>query len=324
MTFSEVAQEWFETHKGAIAYSTQVNYRCCINLLSSIHGLKFEEIKYANLQKVINDKHAEGYSKSQLHKLKVVITQIYRHALIQEYIEKNPSLLLTLPSGLKYNRRNAISATSIEKILKFNHEYQLYFLTLFYTGIRRGEALALQWQDIDFDKKVMRICKAIAFKKNIPIIKEPKTENGFRIVPVPDKLLNILIESKGCSGNYIFTQKTTGKLHTHTSFKKMHKRWLTDLKAAYPDEPIENITSHMFRHNYITALFENNLPDYVVKEIVGHSDAAFTKRQYYHLSKSYLESSFREVRNIFLSKGPGFESPVAHQKALRTECLFSC
>ncbi len=88
MTFLEVAQEWMETHKGAISYSTQVNYKCCINLLSTIHQLSFQDIKYANLQKVINDKNAEGYSKSQLHKLKVVITQIYRHALIQEYTEK--------------------------------------------------------------------------------------------------------------------------------------------------------------------------------------------------------------------------------------------
>ncbi len=183
--------------------------------------------------------------------------------------------------------------------MAFEHEYQLYFLTLFYTGIRRGEALALQWNDIDFDKQILNIHKAIAFKQNAPIIKEPKTENGFRAVPIPEKLLSLLIQKKGHDDDYIFTQKTTGLPHTHTSFKKMHRRWLNDLKAAYPDENIENITSHMFRHNYITTLFEHNLPDYVVKEIVGHSDAAFTKRQYYHLSKSYLESSFNDIRGLF-------------------------
>lgn len=299
MTFLEVANEWLDTHKGSIGYATQVSYKCTINLLKPVHTKVFTDIKYADLQKVINDIYAQGYSKSQLQKIMVVLTLVYRHAIRQEYTEKNIAELLYISNNASCKRRDKISEVSIEKILSFPHQYQLYYVLLYYTGIRKGEALALQWSDVDFIKKVIKINKSVCFVNNQPVIKDPKTDNGYRLIPITDGLLELLKQKRGTKNGYIFTQVTTGLPHTSSSFKKMHKRWLKDLKAYYPEENIENITSHMLRHTYITYLFENNLPDYVVKEIAGHSDAAFTKRQYYHVSKKYLEANFEMVRNLF-------------------------
>lgn len=299
MKFIEVANEWFETHKGSVSYSTQLSYRCCINLMEPLHDMKFTEVKYSHLQKLINDKHSQGYSKSQLHHIKVVLCQIYKHAILQEYYEKNLGQLVSLPYNCKYHRRNPIPDEAIAKILSFEHQYQLYFLMLYYTGIRRGEALALQWKDIDFARKTISINKSLCFIDNTSVIKEPKTDNGYRTVPIPAAFSKTLKQHRRAPEDFLFTQITTGKIHTHSSFKKMQNRWLKDLQRAFPDDNIENVTSHMFRHTYITTLFENDFPDYLVKEIVGHADAAFTKRQYYHQSKKYLESSYERIRAIF-------------------------
>lgn len=299
MTFIEVANEWFETHKGSIAYSTQTSYRCCINLMKPLHEIKFTELKYSNLQKLINDKNAEGYSKSQLHHMKVVLCQIYKHAILQEYYEKNLGQLVSLPYNCKYRRRNPIPDETIAKIVGFKHQYQLYFLMLYYTGIRRGEALALQWKDIDFAQKTISINKSLCFVDNTSVIKEPKTANGYRIVPIPAAFSELLEQQRKAPETFLFTQVKTGRIHTHSSFRRMHNRWIKDLQQAFPNDNIENVTSHMFRHTYITTLFEHDFPDYLVKEIVGHADAAFTKRQYYHQSKKYLESSYNRIREIF-------------------------
>ena len=64
-------------------------------------------------------------------------------------------------------------------------------LTMLYCGLRRGELLALDWSDVDFENKVIHVTKSVIFNKNQPIIKGPKSKAGIRDVPIPDFLIEV-------------------------------------------------------------------------------------------------------------------------------------
>lgn len=132
-----------------------------------------------------------------------VLKQGFKFACELELITKNPTLKIKLPSSTE----KEVQALSREeqKIIenycfKSHKANYIGIIISLYTGIRLGELLALTWQNIDFDKKLMFIKKtAYSAKvegKNIIVIDKPKTKKANRVIPIPDKLLSILLEYK--------------------------------------------------------------------------------------------------------------------------------
>jgi len=177
-------------------------------------------------------------------------------------------------------------------------------LFIYYTGIRRGEAVALKWTDIDWKNNYVHINKSVEFIKNQPHVKKPKTENGDRVVPIPYAFMPYLrIMRSRSKTDYIFTQITTGKPHTESSYKKMWDRWFNDFNASLGGTKeyrvTRRFTAHMLRHTYITFLFENKVPDLIIQNVAGHADITFTRKQYTHLREEMERLSFANIRTIF-------------------------
>lgn len=61
-----------------------------------------------------------------------------------------------------------------------------------FTGMRRGEVLGLRWEDIDFEKKLITVSRAVSYTTNQPIVSEPKTQSGKRTIPLNDQLVEFL------------------------------------------------------------------------------------------------------------------------------------
>ena len=118
---------------------------------------------------------------------------------------------------------------------------------LYGCGLRRGEALALSVPDLDFANLSIRVTKSLAFDKNDPYIKPPKTSSGVRTVPIPDMVLPYL-ESYCMSLHQDQLFYTAGARYmSKSSFVRMWKNIQTRM-----DSP--RLTAHLFRHNYCTTL----------------------------------------------------------------------
>lgn len=304
MTFSEVSNEWFELQKLRIELSTQEFYIYVLRIINGYIGnLDITSIKYKDLMLIINDKYAEGKSKRTLTGIRNTLSLIFNYAIKNEYCDKNIATLIDLPRMQARHRRDALTSDEANALLKFNHQYQLFVLMLYYTGMRRGEALALKWSDINFYDNLIVVSKSLELTNSNATIKPPKTENGYREIPLPISFISLLNSKRKKPNEYIFTQITTGKLHTKSSYCKMWNCWHKDfqnyLTENYPRIPIRRITAHMIRHTYATLLFENAVPDLIVQQIIGHSDVAFTRHQYTHLRKHFTSSQFDVVRNMF-------------------------
>lgn len=135
------------------------------------------------------------------------------------------------------------------KNANFSDRERAFVYILYYCGLRRGEACALTANDIDFDKKLLNVDKAVYFDVNDPIVKD--TKNGkHRVVPIPNEAISALYEY--VSEGHVF-HMSNGKIITKSSLDKMWKSIISKMNAV-SSEPIEGLTPHIFRHNYCATL----------------------------------------------------------------------
>ncbi len=115
---------------------------------------------------------------------RIVINQIMIYAVQNGYIDINPARDITIPKGLAKQQRKMPSQDDINKIKQCTDcTFGMFAYFAMYTGMRKGELLALQWKDIDLENRVIHVNKSVYNDHNIPKIKPPKTESGISRYP---------------------------------------------------------------------------------------------------------------------------------------------
>lgn len=161
-----------------------------------------------------------------------------------------------------------------------------------YTGIRLGELLALTWEDIDFDKKILRINKTVYTitrnGRNEAYIDKPKTKQSNRMIPLPKQLISVLKRNKRKSTSiYIITTKNGGIVQNR-SYQKSFKCILKKCNITYK-------SFHSLRHTFATRVLELGMDIKTLSEILGHKNSMITLNRYSH---SLLEHKFDFMNKI--------------------------
>ncbi len=162
--------------------------------------------------------------------------------------------------------------------------YQLYFKTLYYTGLRPKEALALTWSDIDFKNLTLQVNKTLTRK----ISKEdrekgttykitaPKTFSSNRTIAISMKLRDALYDYYVRNKDNAFIFDSKGKPLAEVSIQRI-------LKTACDSANInKRITPHIFRHTHASTLIDKGLPIIAVADRLGHDDITTTLKTYAH------------------------------------------
>ena len=287
-TFGEVADEWEEHHYKNVQWQTSNRYKSLVTHLNEkFVDVYIKQIKPKDIQTFLEKYAKDGFSTKSLTMLLSVCKMIFKYAVIKEYITTNPSEYLTPPKGKPKQTREALTDEQIN-IIKNNTDSQFGFLAFFllYTGMRRGEALALTYGDIDFDNNVINVNKSVEYRGNTPYLKTPKTEAGYRQIPLLDILKNKL--PKGKENELIFSQR--GNL--------ISKSYFEDNWNAYCKRTGIKITAHQLRHTYTTLLFEWNIDVKDSQEILGHADISTTRNIYTHIRKSRIQNTTSKINSI--------------------------
>lgn len=161
-----------------------------------------------------------------------------------------------------------------------------------YKGIRLGELLALTWEDIDFDKKILRINKTVYTitrnGRNEAYIDKPKTKQSNRMIPLPKQLISVLKRNKRKStSSYIITTKNGGIVQNR-SYQKSFKCILKKCNITYK-------SFHSLRHTFATRVLELGMDIKTLSEILGHKNSMITLNRYSH---SLLEHKFDFMNKI--------------------------
>jgi integrase len=183
---------------------------------------------------------------------------------------------------------NVAAITHKNGKIRFKHTY--FFVLLANTGLRVGEAIALTWENVDLEKKMIYVRQNAscikerdedADRKYKMIITSVKTKNGNRQVPCNDKAMEALLWLKKYQEKYHIKSKYVdcndhGEILKQQTLPKILKKILL---AA--DVPYKNI--HSFRHTFATNLIEADVDVKIVSQLLGHASVKITYDTYVHI-----------------------------------------
>lgn len=304
------ATKWFQTSKeGKVSYRTEELYKNRLNnhILPYFHNIKIIDVKPMMIQEFINSK-AE-YSNSMQHQLINDLNQIFNSAIQNGIISINPTKDIKL-CGVPTKEKTALTKREQDIILDIckDTRAELFINIALYCGLRRGEVLALTWEDIDFNSRILTINKAIYFKVNIPLIKPPKTKAGNRQIPIPPQLLELL-KNAPKKGKYVISN-TLGELMSLKSFRGMWDIIINRLQkptdkvlkdSEKADNMIFEVTSHKLRHTYCTNLYYAGIDLKMAQYLMGHSSITVTAQIYTHLDNSQVLSAQKKLEEYYNS-----------------------
>ncbi len=329
--FGEFLHRWFEMYVSSRgpgnkkkSSGTRAMYAGVVNaqLLPVFGDRQVRAITAYDLQEFLNDR--SNYTLSTLKKIRLVIYHVFRDAKMQGIIDIDPSTNLKILAYADASTRRALTEAEREAVLKvgFNDPDGLFLLVLYYTGLRRGEALGLQWGDIDFQNKTLMVNRDIDYKDES--VGELKSEASHRIVPLPDELIDVLRPIRGLPGIFVFQGPETGSWVPQSTYYRMWKRLMgevykadnsiahkntslrTGIKKNAAGKPIEKkrfnisiLTPHYFRHNYASMLYDAGIDAVTAKEWLGHADVLTTLRIYTHLSNKKKKVNAEKLRGVF-------------------------
>lgn len=291
-TFKKWAEMWLDSREDKLTDENYHTVKSRTELFINRFGkTDVDKITAADVEKVFTDlarqnpyTHAPT-AKKTLIGYRGVIVQIFDYCLKSRVLAFNPASYIEIPKTAKKGKRNALTDTQIKKIRETPHECQTVAMIMVYAGLRLGEALALNWNDIDFDRKKITVDKSYNDKEKQ--IKSPKTEAGIREVPLLTVLEEYLLT---LPQDYFLVCSDNGKLITRGSFKCKWKHYCETLGFDF--------LAHECRHTFITLLYEAGLDELTTASIVGHADISTTREIYTHLREKKKEETFAKIRAI--------------------------
>ena len=295
MTAKEWCGQWYETYKvkpgKTNAKGLKTYARHIALIVDEVGNTKLADVTDAHLQNVLNSR--AGYSKSDTSKLMFTIKAIFAKARTSKLIPHDPSEDLEMPRTTQGKRRS-ITDNERHWILKTaeTHHAGLWVKMMLYCNLRPGEICALLWKDIDFKNRIVCIDKAKESGSNE--IKGPKTDAGIREIPIPDIFIDDLRKVKGEPFRPVFTQLTTGKPHTESSFYCSWHSFVREMDIVmgakiYRNQIVTSLVApdlepYMLRHTCCTDYEAAGVPINVARRYMGHSDISVTSKIYTHKS----------------------------------------
>lgn len=280
------------------------------HIIPTIGNLRLQDIKPYNIQKYFDIK-SETLSARTLNNHNRVLTSAFIHAVDMELIEKNPMDKVKPP---KEQREETIALTieeSKELLVKIQNNLTLKMpVTLsLLLGLRRGECLALTWDDIDFEKGTVSINKTLEYVKGVYYINPPKTKKSKRTIALPESLVPILkdhkkwqSEMKLRSGglwknekNLVCASKLKGEYIKPTALSDAFRNFL--IKNNLP-----KMRFHDLRHTNATLMLAAGVSAKVAGNRLGHSNISITMDLYSHVLQSIDQDAATKIDIILDNK----------------------
>ena len=360
ITFCDFLERWREDYAVAnISKGVLEGYESAIKkrFIPTIGNIKLSKINALHLQSIYTDMRKEGKATSTIRRNHAIASSIFSHAYKWGIIQENICQRVELPK--QKENSHSMNCFDVRQAETFLHaltltytdiyrahtriddtgkpynvpeytqektiplQFQTFFNLALYGGFRRGELVALKWNDINYKKNSISISKSAAKVKAGQIIKAPKTKSGIREITLPYSCIAMLKElqteqkkmiikygsawegnsGKDISKNFVFTQElgTMMSLDTPThKFKEIIDRYNGIVKDESEKLPI--IRLHDLRHTSATLLISQNVDIRTVANRLGHSKTSVTLDIYSHALKELDEKASDVLEGLIIKK----------------------
>lgn len=299
---------WYQIYmKPTIKLKTQIKYEYIINkhLIPKLGEYELDELNITLLQSFFIDKIKTGNIKTNgplsvnsvlgiYSLLKLAITDANEFRIT----DKLDISKVKLPTKIEKDI-NVYTIEEQKKLISYclNSKKNSYLgiIICLYIGIRLGELLALEWEDVNFTNQTITINKtSFTISKNgkdRAYINTPKTKTSNRIIPIPSKLLVLLINyHKESSSKYIISTKD-GKIVENRAYQKT-------FQSIQRKCDINPRNFHTLRHTFATRALESGMDVKTLSEILGHKSPVITLNTYSHSLLKYKIEMMNESGNL--------------------------
>lgn len=375
ITFADYVDEWYNSWAVKnLTLSQQEAYRSHlkIHVIPVIGRKTLGEIRKRDCKSVIAKMEQEGKASKTIRRIVTAMRSVFKYAEDEELIYTNPCDGLTLP---KLKKEDGIHCFDLEQAKRFLNaltlsypmnvsarkrqkkgsgevyevkpyitykdvpfQFQVYFHLAIKGGFRRGEMIALTWNDVDFENRVITINKAVSVTKaKGQIVGSPKTESSNRQVYVPQDCIDMLedlldqqkeeclalgskwegMPIKKIMFNNVFTQYN-GKMMSLTTPANRFDSIISDYntmiesqagqitdpqeKEKKLNERLPKIRLHDLRHTFATLLIAEGTDIVTVSKTMGHASVSVTLDVYSHLLVKPAKAAADTFERIFASE----------------------
>ena len=314
-TFGAWGERWLKLKKAKVSAGRYNTYSARFDNLEPLHSCPITKLRTSDIQDIIldcatepNERTGKPYAKHTLTEIKNVATQIIQLAIGNRVLDYNCALLVEIPKAATADKRRALTEEEQQWIVDTPHRAQTAAMIMMYAGLRRGELLALTWEDIDLKHGSITVNKSVEMVDDKPHIKEGgKTSAAKRTVFIPKVLVDYLSQVEHSRFSLV-CPNSKGALMSDTAWRRLWESYLCDLNLKYGNwqnciqtkgqrpskfapqkKPmlIPHITAHWLRHTYITLLYMAGVDVLTAKEQAGHSDIKTTMGIYTHLDSEH-------------------------------------
>ena len=288
--FKEVAEEWWESAEPNLAKQTVKVYKPALaRAVEALGDVSIREIKPRDISRFLQRLSAKDFALKTILTHRTVIKQIFDHAVVECDVDINPCASVQTPKNTKKAKRTAATSSEEDLVRRYRETWAFPYIALM-TGMRRGEILALQWKDIDFEGNMISVTKSAEYVGNQANIKEPKTEAGNRIVPLLDELKEFLLKQPNrLPDNFVISDDGKNPL-AHRRYQTLYKHFREDTGAS--------CTAHQLRHSFATIAFESGVDAKAIQEIIGHKQLSTTMDIYTDFRKKSLQQAAEKLNEI--------------------------
>ncbi len=268
----EFAARWLEERKPHLAEKTYVSYAATLRLhiLPILGPIPLDELRYADMKRLAIAKSKSGLRKDSIRTIFATLSAMLSEAVNEDIIPANPVQTRTLSRHYGGKTRREEKEMVPFTLQELHHleavatahfsRWALLVMVLARTGMRWGEATALRWEDIDWERRQVRVSRSRQI--GTLRVKQPKTESSTRNVDLSPELVARLEEKRRKSG-WIFSTRG-GHLLSPPNFQRVWEKMLAKAELRY-----RNL--HNLRHTFASILLSMGEPILYVSRQLGHS-----------------------------------------------------
>ncbi|MCR1833120.1 site-specific integrase [Oceanobacillus caeni] len=309
MLLKDFLDFWLKEYKeGSVRKNTLSSLRNSVDnhIKPYFKNIELRDITHDLYQKFLNHLYDKGLSKNTRLRIHNCFYNAMKRAVINKLIISNPAELAVIKGEVKKEGIKFIDSSDVANFLthayQYGYIYWIFFKTLIETGMRKGEAAALQWTDIDFKNMTISINKSLDFqtKSKDELFGGTKTYHSIRTISMSKSLadtfrfhMNYQNQNKLAIGELYHHElnlvlcRNDGNFMPKSTLFNAFERILK--RADLPKLPI-----HSLRHTHAVLLLEAGADMKYVQERLGHGSMQITSDVYSHVSKKMEQKNIAQ------------------------------
>lgn len=287
--FGELAERWAKITKKRVKTSTFRGYQIAMNafILDRLGDTPISRITYIDIEEFITDLDC---SNKRINNLLVPLRGVFKLAHRSGFIENN---IMSMVENRKIEKPkiNPMSMVEVDKFLECVLPfYQPFFVVAFFTGLRAGEMSALKWENVDFDRRIIKVVETRVYREE----GRPKTNSSYRDIDMLPMVYDALKEQglrTRLRSKYVFLNPDNKPIEIETLRKNA---WSKGLKKAGIDyRPVIQT-----RHTFATMMVSSGENLGWIQKMMGHSSLKMITDKYF----SYIPNMTHHDGSKFMSE----------------------